>query len=167
MMIKVNYTYFVIFLILSSCGIYTFSGSSIPKDAQTITIKSLKNIALNKQPTLSQVMTEKLKDYFVQRTNLTFVEEDGDFFFSGNITKYEIKPMAINSNQTAGQNRLKIEVKIVFKNKFQASNNFEQNFIRYQDFSSETNLIDIEDDLIEEISKQLVEDIFNKSVVNW
>jgi len=91
MMIKVNYTYFVIFLILSSCGIYTFSGSSIPKDAQTITIKSLKNIALNKQPTLSQVMTEKLKDYFVQRTNLTFVEEDGDFFFSGNITKYEIK----------------------------------------------------------------------------
>jgi len=167
MMIKFNYTYFVIFLILSSCGIYTFSGSSIPKDAQTITIKSLKNIALNKQPTLSQVMTEKLKDFFVQRTNLTFVEEDGDLFFSGNITKYEIKPMAINSNQTAGQNRLKIEVKIVFKNKFQASNNFEQNFIRYQDFSSETNLIDIEDDLIEEISKQLVEDIFNKSVVNW
>ena len=166
-MIKVNYIYFVIFLILSSCGIYTFSGSSIPKDAQTITIKSLKNIALNKQPTLSQVMTEKLKDFFVQRTNLTFVEEDGDLFFSGNITKYEIKPMAINSNQTAGQNRLKIEVKIVFKNKFQASNNFEQNFIRYQDFSSETNLIDIEDDLIEEISKQLVEDIFNKSVVNW
>tara|TARA_B100000780_G_scaffold56589_1_gene35825 strand:- start:2744 stop:3214 length:471 start_codon:yes stop_codon:yes gene_type:complete len=155
------------FLILSSCGIYTFSGSSIPKDAQTITIKSLKNIALNKQPILSQVMTEKLKDFFVQRTNLTFVEEDGDLFFSGNITKYEIKPMAINSNQTAGQNRLKIEVKIVFKNKFQASNNFEQNFIRYQDFSSETNLIDIEDDLIEEISKQLVEDIFNKSVVNW
>tara|TARA_B110000240_G_scaffold197855_1_gene254724 strand:+ start:4811 stop:5281 length:471 start_codon:yes stop_codon:yes gene_type:complete len=155
------------FLILSSCGIYTFSGSSIPKDAQTITIKSLKNIALNKQPILSQVMTEKLKDFFVQRTNLTIVEEDGDLFFSGNITKYEIKPMAINSNQTAGQNRLKIEVKIVFKNKFKASNNFEENFTRYQDFSSETNLIDIEDNLIEEISKQIVEDIFNKSVVNW
>lgn len=155
------------FLILSSCGIYTFSGSSIPKDAQTITIKSLKNIALNKQPILSQVMTEKLKDFFVQRTNLQLENQDGDLHFSGEITKYEIKPMSINSNETAGQNRLTISIKVKYSNRFQSENNFDQTFSRYKDFDSNLNLNVIEEELIDEISKQLIDDVFNKSVVNW
>ena len=47
------------------------------------------------------------------------------------------------------------------------SKNFDQQFSRYTDYDSSQNLADIEADLIEEITTELVEDIFNKAVVNW
>ena len=75
--------------------------------------------------------------------------------------------MSINSNETAGQNRLTISVKVKYSNRFQLENNFDQTFSRYKDFDSSLNLNEIEEELIEEISKQLIDDIFNKSVVNW
>ncbi|MGY8980152.1 MAG: LptE family protein [Flavobacteriales bacterium] len=154
-------------LLCSSCGIYSFSGSSIPSEAKSISIDYFENNALTKQPILSQIISEKLKDFFVQRTNLQLENQDGDLHFSGEITKYEIKPMSINSNETAGQNRLTISIKVKYSNRFQSENNFDQTFSRYKDFDSNLNLNVIEEELIDEISKQLIDDVFNKSVVNW
>ena len=45
--------------------------------------------------------------------------------------------------------------------------NFNQTFSRYKDYESSQNLSEIEDILITEITNELVEDIFNKAVVNW
>ena len=113
------------------------------------------------------MLTEKLKDYFTQQTNLTINQDDGDLNFKGEIIKYEIKPMAIQSNETAGQNRLTISVQVEFENIYNNERNFKHTFSRYRDYESTQNLSDIETVLINEISNELVEDIFNKSVVNW
>ena len=75
--------------------------------------------------------------------------------------------MAIQSNETAGQNRLTISVQVEFKNIYNNESNFKHIFSRYRDYESTQNLSDIETVLINEISNELVEDIFNKSVVNW
>ena len=104
--------YILIYIFCISCGIYSFNGASIDKKAETISISYFINSASTKQPTLSQVLTEKLKDYFTQQTNLIITEDDGHLNFKGEIIKYEIKPMAIQSNETAGQNRLTISVKL-------------------------------------------------------
>ena len=40
-------------------------------------------------------------------------------------------------------------------------------FSRYKDYNSSQNLTDIEESLVNEITNEIVEDIFNKSVVNW
>ena len=152
---------------MSSCGIYSFNGASISKNTKTITIKYFTNNASTIQPTLSQVITEKLKDYFTQQTNLSINENDGDLEFTGKITKYEIKPMAIQSNEVAGKNRLTIAVKVDFTNIYENEYNFSHTFSRYKDYESSQNFSEIEEILIEEISNELIEDIFNKSVVNW
>ena len=152
---------------MSSCGIYSFNGASISKNTKTITIKYFTNNASTIQPTLSQVITEKLKDYFTQQTNLSINDSDGDLKFSGEITKYEIKPMAIQSNEVAGKNRLTIAVKVDFTNVYENEYNFSHTFSRYRDYESSQNFSEIEEILIEEISNELIEDIFNKSVVNW
>ena len=149
------------------CGIYSFNGASISKETKSITVEYFKNSALTKQPTLSQVLTEKLKDYFTQQTNLIISNQNGDLFFKGDIIKYEVQPIAIQSNETAGQNRLTISVKVDFSNKQNEELNFNQTFSRYKDYESSQNLSDIEDVLITEITNELVEDIFNKAVVNW
>ena len=87
--------------------------------------------------------------------------------FSGSIVKYEVKPIAIQANEQAAQNRLTIAVKVKFENTKDDSKSFDQQFSRYADYYSSQNLADVEADLIEQITAELVEDIFNKAVVNW
>ena len=164
---KKNLFFLIISICIHSCGIYSFNGASISKNTKTITIKYFTNNASTIQPSLSQVITEKLKDYFTQQTNLSINENDGDLEFTGKITKYEIKPMAIQSNEVAGKNRLTIAVKVDFTNIYENEYNFSHTFSRYRDYESSQNFSEIEEILIEEITNELIEDIFNKSVVNW
>jgi len=151
----------------TSCGIYSFTGASIPSEAKTISLSYFNNKAATVQPSLSQVFTERLKDMFLEQTNLSLSENEGDLSFSGYISKYQIKPMAIKANETAGQNRLTIAVKVTYNNSLDSENNFEYTFSRYRDYDSAQNISDIENTLIEEITNELAEDIFNKAFVNW
>ena len=154
-------------ILLASCGIYSFTGASIPPDAKTVSVQYFPNKSATIQSNLSQVFTEKLKDIFVEQTNLTLSEDEGDLSFTGYISKYQINPIAIQSNETASKNRLTIEVNVAFKSTIDTKTNFEQIFSRYSDYNSSDNISEIEETLIDKISKELVEDIFNKAVVNW
>ena len=51
--------------------------------------------------------------------------------------------------------------------KFDKTKNFEQLFIRFSDFSASQSLSLLENSLMEEINRQLCEDIFNKAFNNW
>jgi len=152
---------------LISCGIYSFTGASIPTEAKTISVDYFSNKAATVQPSLSQVFTERLKDMFLEQTNLSLSENESDLRFSGYISKYQIKPMAIKANETAGKNRLTIAVKVTYNNSLDSENNFEHTFSRYRDYDSVQNISDIENTLIEEITNELSEDVFNKAFVNW
>ncbi|HLN52204.1 MAG TPA: LptE family protein [Lentimicrobium sp.] len=151
----------------SGCGVYSFTGASIPPEAKTISVASFPNKAELVQPALSQTFTEKLRDRFSSQTNLDLVPKNGDLHLEGEITGYTTEPVAITGQQQAALIRLKISVNVRFINKFDEKANFETVFTRYQDFPSSQNLSSVEEELIGLISDDLVEDIFNKSVVNW
>ena len=159
----------------TNCNMYSFTGASIPAEAQTISVQYFPNKALNVNPELSYIFTEKLKDYFIEQTSLKLIENSGDLNFSGEIMSYEIKPIGIKSNEQASKNRLKISIKVNFTNYYENSKSFEEKFSRYRDYESNINLSDtdantgksIELNLIQEIVNELAEDVFNKAVVNW
>ena len=151
----------------TSCGIYSFTGASIPAEAKTVSVAYFTTTATNSPSSLNQIITEGLKDLFLSQTSLDLTELTGDLSFSGKITKYQLSPMAIQANETAGQNRLTIAIKVKYNNSFDKKQNFESTFSRYRDFSSSDNLADVETVLIEEITKELLEDVFNKAFVNW
>lgn len=153
--------------LITSCGFYSFTGASISPDVKTVAVQYFPNRAAIIEPTLSQIFTEKLKDYFLQQTNLTLETDVADLNFSGEIIKYEVKPIAIQANEQAAQNRLIITIKVIFENQKDKSKNFEQKFSRYADYDSSQSLAEVEDDLIAQITNELAEDIFNKAVVNW
>jgi hypothetical protein len=157
----------LVIIYFSSCGIYSFSGASIPNESKTVSVAYFKKIATNSPSVLNQIITEGLKDLFLSQTSLELVEIDGDLSFSGEITKYQINPMAIQANETAAKSRLTISIKVGYKNSFDEKKNFDNTFSRYRDFSSYENLADIETILIEDITKELIEDVFNKAFVNW
>lgn len=165
MVIKVWSFYLV--LMITGCGVYSFTGASIPAGAETVSVKFFPNNADLVEPTLSQTFTEALRDKFVSQTNLELVSGDGDLQFEGEITSYKVTPVAITGNQTAALNRLTISVKVKFVNLLDESKSFESSFSRYEDFPSEQDLASTQQELIDQINEMLVEDIFNKSVVNW
>ncbi|MEI8202653.1 MAG: LptE family protein [Bacteroidota bacterium] len=153
---------------LFSCKIYSFTGASIPPQAKTVSVAYFVNNAPVKQPMLSQLLTEALKNKLQSQTTLSLVNSIGDLDFTGEITAYSIQPMAIQANETAALNRLTITVSVKYTNSFTESQNFEASFSRYRDYDpSKNNISSIELDLIKQINDELVEDIFNKALVNW
>jgi hypothetical protein len=146
---------------------YSFTGGNVDPSIKTFSIQYFPNNAAIVQPTLSQSFTEALKDKFSSQTKLTSISRGGDLNIEGYITGYTTTPIAITGNETAAMNRLTITVSVTFTNRIDEKQNFEQSFSRYADYLSTLNLSSVEESLIKDINDQLVEDIFNKAVVNW
>jgi hypothetical protein len=149
------------------CGVYSFTGASIPPEAKTVSIQYFPNNAMLVEPLLSNTLTSALRDRFTNQTSLRVIPQQGDLAFDGEITDYRTTPVAIQSDQTAALNRLTITVNVRFFNKFDESKGFETKFTQYMDYPSEQDLNAVKDRLITDIVDMLVDDIFNKSVVNW
>ncbi|MCK9291438.1 MAG: LptE family protein [Bacteroidales bacterium] len=156
-----------VLLNFNSCGIYSFTGATIPPEANTFSVQQLQNNALLVEPLLSNTLTTALRDRFMNQTNLNGVTNNGDLAFEGEITDYSTTPQAIQSDQTAALNRLSITVNIRFTNKYDESKNFESKFTQYMEYPSQQDLSAVKDGLIAEITEMLIDDIFNKAVVNW
>ena len=152
---------------MSACGVYSFTGASIPAEARTISVDYFPNNAQLVQPTLSQVFTEALQDKFLRQTNLRLTDANGDLHFEGNITGYSTQPTAIAGDDRAALNRLTISVRVRFFNEYDPENDFERTFSRFYDYPSNLSLAEVEDEAIRAITQALVEDIFNQAVVNW
>lgn len=155
--------------LFQSCGIYSFSGTSIQPDVKTVTINFFEYKALKVNPTLSNDLTEALKDQFRKFTKLEQVDMDGDIEISGEVIGYDVKATAITADEVAAQNRLTVSVKIYFVNRKHPEDSFEEgkSFSAYSDFDSTQTLDAVEATLCEEIIDKLIEDIFNATVANW
>ncbi len=155
-------------LLFSSCKVnYSFSGASVSPDVKTVSIQAFRNNASLAPPTLPQSLNESLKDIFTSQTNLGIISSSGDLNFEGEIINYLTAPVAIQSNDQAALNRLTITMSVKFTNIKDEKQNFETSFSRYADYSSTQSLSAVQESLIEEINKQLVQDIFNKAMINW
>ena len=153
--------------ILRSCGIYSFSGTSIQPDVYTVNIHYFEYKALRVNPTLSNDLTEALKDQFRRLTRLEQVDEGGDLDIVGEIIGYDVKAMGVTADEVAAQNRLTVNVKIYFTNNKYPEDNLEHSFSAYADFDATQSLDAVESSICEEIIDQLVEDIFNATVAQW
>ncbi len=169
-MVNKHFGYLVLLFIvltLGGCGIYSFSGASIPAEAKTIYIGYFENKAALVEPTLSQTLTDQLKNRFSSQTPLNITTSGGDLQIEGVITEYSTAPVAIQEDQAA-LNRLTITVTVNFVNVFDPSKDFENSkFTRYEDYPSSQSLNSVQEGLITVIVDALVEDIFNATVVNW
>jgi hypothetical protein len=160
----------LIVMLISGCGVYSFTGASISPAVKTISIAYFPNNAPYVKTTLSQKFTDALRDKFVTQTNLSLVKSGGDLLIDGSITGYDPnQPVAIQggADQTASLYRLTVTVNVRFINKKDEKQNFETSFSRYEDYSKTERLVDVEDQLLDQINEALVQDIFNKAVVNW
>lgn len=152
---------------LAACKIYSFTGANLSPDVKSVTIDLLDNRAASAPASYAQIFTEKLKLKMVTEANLKQVNVDGDLHFSGYVTAYNISALAPTAQVQTGVNRLNITVHIEFVNATDEKDKWGQDFTRYAEFPATELLSNRESQLIEEINKQLVDDIFNKALVKW
>jgi len=150
-----------------SCGIYSFTGTSIQPDVKTITIPYVEYKALRVNPSLSNEMTEALQEKFRKLTSLEQVDVDGDLELICEITGYDVKATAITADEQAAQNRLTVTAKVDFSNKKYPEDDVSKSFSAYEDFDATQSLDAVESTLCETIVEKLVEDIFNATVAQW
>lgn len=155
-------------LAFTACKVkYSFNGGSLPAGCKTLSVQRFDNTSQTIFPTLTQNLTESLKDRFIRQTNLQLVAAAGDMQYSGTVVGYAVTPVAIQGNDVAAQNRLTITVKVKYENGPNPDMDWEKTFSQFQDFSSSQNLSDVEADLNTAIIDQLTLDIFNKTLDNW
>jgi hypothetical protein len=154
-------------MIFTSCIRLTFSGASIPEGAKTFSVSYFVNNASLVNPSLSQLITDKLRERIQSQTSLIMVNDNADLTFEGEITNYIVQPAALQANDVASLNQLTITINVKYSNKIDEKQSFSQQFSRYQQFSSTVSFSSVESSLVEQIVNDLVDDIFNRAFINW
>jgi hypothetical protein len=134
---------------------------------KTISISDFPNQAPLVSPPLSQKFTEDLKDQYIRRTKLQLVSTSGDFDLEGEITGYDLAPMAIKEDDYSSRTKLTMTVRVRFANRANPDKDFEQSFSAYREFDSNRMLQDVQDELNEELVKEIIDQIFNITVADW
>jgi len=155
-----------------SCGIYSFTGSSIPVGVETFQVDYFENTAGGKpgstiEPGLDRDFTIALQDLIVNQTSLNLVNEGGDIIYSGEIVEYSVTPMAATAEIKAAQNRLTMAVMVSYENVSNEEDNIEKRFSFYYDFPGNLQVYDIKDSALEEIFERITQDIFNETLAKW
>ena len=156
-----------LFILIQACsGGYSFTGGSVG-EAKTLNVNFIANKAAQVNPTLSQRLTEQIKDIFVQQTPLELASGRADLLVEGFISDYRVAPISAQTNETTSQSRFTITIQITFTNFLEPDKSYDQRFSRYRDYNS-TNLFgDVEQQLVEEIIVELSEDVMNRAISNW
>lgn len=156
-------------MILFACSIsYKFNGASIDYNkVKSISVADFPIRAALVYAPLSQKFSEEMRDLYRRQTRLTVLNRGGDMMLEGEITRYDLAPMAVRDNSYASQTRLTIAVRVRFTNNSNHDEDFEETFSAFSDFNSDRMLTSVQDELVATIVKELTENIYNRTVANW
>lgn len=156
-------------MVLAGCRIsYKFNGTAIDYNVyKTIHVSEFPIRAALVYPPLQQTFENELLDYINRNTRLQVTDGASDINLEGEITGYSLTPQAVTENAYASQTRLTITVRVKYTDAIDDKNDVDQSFSAYRDFDSSMMLTDVQDDLCMQISKELVELIFNATLGNW
>ncbi len=162
----------LLFVVLKSCGIYSFTGASIPPGVTTFQVNFFENQAGNRpgstvEPGLDNDFTNALQDIIMNQTNLNLVSQDGQLIYEGEITEYSVTPMTATSQNTAAQNRLKMSVALRYYNSKNEDDDLKKTYSFFYDFPAELQVYDVIDSAHKEIFDRITQDIFNDTLAKW
>lgn len=166
-----NFFLLLLFLFsMTTCTVsYQFNGASINyEETPSIEIRDFQNQALLVYPPLIQRFNEDIKDVFTRRTKLKFTTVNPSMELEGEVIRYDLTPLAVQENNLASQTRLTMTVRYRFRNnKRPEQDKNDETISAYRDFSSDKMLTTVQDELVKELTKDIVDQIFNATMSNW
>lgn len=156
-------------MIAGGCRIsYKLNGAAIDYNIyHTVHVGEFPIRAALVYPPLQQTFENELLDYINRNTRLATTDGASDISIEGEITGYNLTPQAVKADAYASQTRLTISVRVRYTDAQNDKNDIDQTFSAYRDFDSSQMITDVQDELCQQISKELVELIFNATLGNW
>lgn len=156
-------------LVLSGCSIsYKFNGANIDySKTRSVSIADFPNNAAMVNPSLSNDLSEGIRDLFQRQTRLQVLRKGGDLEIEGEIIGYDIASMAISADSYASETKLTIRIQVRFTNNINPEESFEKTYSAYQTFDASRLLSDVQDELCATMVTELSEDIYNDTVAKW
>lgn len=159
----------VTLILLAGCKVsYKLTGASIDyTKVKTISLEPFQNRAAYQWGPMAQMFNQTLNDVFVQQTKLVLVKNGGDLHFAGEITSYDQFNKSISSDGYSSMVQLKMTVNVRFTNNTNHDEDFERSFSAVRDFEASQSLESVQEELVTQMIKEIVESIFNAAVANW
>lgn len=167
------FAFFSLLFFLKSC--YSFTGSSLSPEVETIQIKEFINNSALVNATLAQQFSTDIQNRFLQRTTLKGATENPHILIEGEITDYSITPTTISSATTAStgavlqaaQNKLSITVKVHYENSIEPDKSFDRSYTDESVFDSNLDFSQIEDAQVKIVNERIINKIFNDIIADW
>ena len=158
-----------IICILSGCSIsFKMNGANINyQTTHSISIADFPNNAAMVNPTLSNNLSEGIRDLYQRQTRLEILQRGGDLELEGEIVGYDISQGAISADSYASESKLTIRVTVHFTNNVHPEESFDKTYTAYQTFDSSRLLTDVQDDLCATMITEIAENIYNDTVAKW
>ena len=157
---------FVASLFMSSC--YTFNGASINYDiTKTIQIADFPIRSNYVWGPMANIFNTALKDQYANHTKLSQVKRNGDLKIEGEITRYEQRNKSVSSEGYSAQTELSMTVNVRFTNNKNHEQDFERQFTSQASYATTQSLNSVQEELVTQMTKDIIDQIFNATVANW
>lgn len=146
----------------------SLSGISIDPSIDTFNVETFENTADLLEPTLALDLTEALKERIRNSSRLDWNKSKPDIIFTGTITGYRISSEAQQRGATTAFNQLTINLRVEYEDLNDDNKNWKKTFSRFVQFPSDQVFNNVKEELIQEVSEYLVQDVFNEAFAkNW
>ena len=160
--------YLLCFLLVSCTVSYKFNGASIDyTKTKTIQIDNVPIRSAYVWAPMQSIFQNKLTDLYASQTKLKQVKKNGDLQLAGEITGFDQYNKAISAEGYSSQVQLKMTVNVRFVNNVKHSEDFERSFSATTEYDSSQQLVNVQEELVTQMVKDIAEQIFNATVANW
>ena len=161
--------FFLLTFVLTSCSVsYKFNGASIDyTKTKTIQIADFPIRSNYVWGPMGPIFNNQLKDQYANHTKLTQVKRNGDLKIEGEITKYEQRNKSVSAEGYSAQTELSMTVNVRFTNNVNHDEDFEQSFTATTSYETTQSLNSVQEELVTQMVKDIVDQIFNATVANW
>jgi len=169
-MLKSSKIVLLLFLFITTistgCGVYSFTDASVDPRFKSIRVGYIDNRAPYVNPQLSPNLSERVRQKIQNQTRLTLTNSDNAHLdVTGEIRDYSVSTSGISDKQEV-TNNLTVAVHIVVTNKLDNKTQ-EYDISRSFPFQATLSLQQAENRLLDEIVRNLTDDIFNRMFSNW
>jgi type IV secretory pathway VirB6-like protein len=158
-----------IVLLTAGCFQYSFTGTSIPSDVNTVYIPFFDDRSGGGLGDVNDRLNRSLINRFVNQSRLSLSNsEDGaDAIIQGTIQSYQSRPFSVGGDERANLNQVTISVRASFKYARDDSPLWEKNFSGSGTYDVIANPVEGEVEAAEQALQQIANNMFNDAVSNW
>lgn len=160
---------FLLLLLVSGCVRYSFTGTSIPENVNSIFIPFFADQSSSGIGDLSDRLNTIIINRFINQTRLRSANSRGeaDAVLEGSIVSYQNRPFSITGDQETEQNEVTITVRATYQYTDQEKPEWNNSYTGKATYDPNEDPIQGETNAAEQAIEQIANNMFNDAVSGW